>query len=64
MNDRLERYVEVILAVGVTGASIFGLYEGYLGGREAMILIMSSFALYQSTSIAKILKVMKGGEDC
>jgi len=56
MNDKLERVVEVILSIGVIGASIFGLYEGYLGGREAVILIIASFALYQSTSVAKILK--------
>lgn len=55
MNDRLERYIEVLLSVGGVGGAFYGAFTGCFGGSEAMVIIVSCIALYQSTSIAKII---------
>lgn len=56
MSDDLERVVEIVLSIGVTGTSMYALFKGLISGDQFMILIISSFAIYQSTSIAKIIK--------
>jgi len=60
MNDQLERTIEIILAVGVSGFSMHALHCGLFSGRQAMFMIIASFALYQSTSMAKIFQIFKG----
>lgn len=59
MNDRLERYIEVILSLGTTGGALYGAYIGCFTGQEAVILIIAAMALYQSTSLAKIFSVSR-----
>lgn len=61
MNDRLERYVEVILAGGGMGGAFYGAFNGYFNGFQAMVLVIASIALYQSTSIAKVVKNIDRG---
>ena len=56
MNDQLERLIETILSVGTLIASIWGTFCGHFNGNQGMILIIASFAIYQSTSITKIIK--------
>jgi hypothetical protein len=54
VRDKYERMGEMFLAfVGVVYGMIGGFYE-VLTGRESIIIIVISFILYQSTSIAEI----------
>ena len=59
MNNTLERIVEIVLSVGTVGFSMWGTLTEHLTGQQGMVLIVASFAIYQSTSIAKIFKTLK-----
>lgn len=63
MSDKLERLIEIILSVGTTGGTMYGLFTGYFSGHEAMLIIIASFALYQSTSLAKIFSFASKGTE-
>lgn len=63
MNDKLERYIEVILSVGTTIGAMYGAYSGCFSGHEAMVLVIAAIALYQSTSLAKIFRINGGNNE-
>ncbi len=59
LNDDIERKVEIILAVIGVMTGIGAIYLEKLSDPWAVGLIALSFALYQGTSLAKILKKIK-----
>ena len=56
MNDELERQIEAGLSVLGCVTATSGNLLGSLGGWETVALFGLSFALYQGTSLAKILR--------
>lgn len=59
LDDRTERMIEIVLALAGVGTGIYGLLTGLLGSTDSVLLIGMSFALYQSTSLAKIIKMLR-----
>ncbi len=59
MDDVIERAIEIVLSIVGTGGALYGLFEGMFSGQEAMIIIIASYALFQSTSIVKMIHVVK-----
>lgn len=56
VNDKVERWYEIVLATVGVGFSVYGGLTGKIDGNTAIIGLTISFALYQSTSVAKYLK--------
>lgn len=59
LNDDVERKVEIALAIAGVITGIGSIYLEKLSDPWAVGLIGLSFALYQGTSLAKILKKIK-----
>ena len=60
VDDRVERIGEIILAIVGTCFAIIGNVIGTLSDKWAVIALISSFALYQSTSVFKYYEKFKG----
>ena len=56
VDDRKERIMEIGLAISGTATGMAGLFLGLLEGKWAVILIIFSYTLFQSTSVAKYIK--------
>ena len=56
IDDNVERKIEIILAFLGVFTGIGGIFLDLLAGTPAVTLIVISFALYQGTTLAKILK--------
>lgn len=56
IDDRIERIIEIILAIGAFLVGAIGIFTGKLNDQWGVILIGAGFALYQGTSIANIIK--------
>ena len=54
VRDKYERIAEMLLASAGVVYGIAGGFFDVLTGRESIIIIVISFILYQSTSIAEI----------
>jgi len=59
INDKLERFYEIMLATAGTAFSIYGGLTGMIDGMWAVIGLTISFALYQSTSVAKYITKLR-----
>jgi len=59
VNDKLERWYEIILATAGLSFSIYGGLSGVIDGNWAIIGMTISFALYQSTSVVKYINKLK-----
>ena len=54
VRDKYERVGEMILSFIGVGYGMAGGYYDLLSGRESIAIIIISFILYQSTSLAEI----------
>jgi hypothetical protein len=59
LDDDLERKVEIVLTFLGMGTGIVGLFTGFIDGKLSLGFIVTSFALYQGTSLVKIIKEIK-----
>lgn len=59
VDDRIERIGEMILASVGTAFCIAGNLMGVLEGKWAILGLIASYALYQSTTIARYIKYVK-----
>lgn len=56
MDDKIERFIEIVLSLGTSGWAMWAASVGIISGQTLTILIIAAVALYQSTSLAKIFK--------
>ena len=56
MKNNVERKIEIVLAFLGVFTGVSGIFLELLAGTPAVTLIIASFALYQGTTIANILK--------
>lgn len=56
IDDSIERKIEIGLTIVSVGVATTGLFTKHLSGTHTVALISIAFALYQGTSLAKIVK--------